>query len=122
MPCFKNTCYRPSAFPLPSMTDSADCNHIDACIYHTSVCVCVFKSWNFAILLKARILDSFVFVSLNSWKPQTTAGLGCSWPKCVFLPRRENSLGKCASKKVPVLSLKTSSQWNHSRPNIIFIE
>ena len=41
MPCFKNTCYRPSAFPLPCMTKAADSNHIEACLYQTSVCVCV---------------------------------------------------------------------------------
>ena len=29
------------AFPLPCMTDSADSNHIEACLYQTSVCVCV---------------------------------------------------------------------------------
>ena len=34
----KSTCYRPSAFPLPCMTDSADCIHIEASFYHTSVC------------------------------------------------------------------------------------
>ena len=38
MPCFKNTCYRPSAFPLPCMTKAADSNHIEACLYQTSVC------------------------------------------------------------------------------------
>ena len=33
----KHTCYRPSAFPLPYMTDSADVHHIEASFYHTSV-------------------------------------------------------------------------------------
>ena len=33
----KSTCYGPSAFPLPYMTDSADVRHIEASFYHTSV-------------------------------------------------------------------------------------
>ena len=32
-----HTCCRPSSFPLPSMTDSADSIHIEASFYHTSV-------------------------------------------------------------------------------------
>ena len=35
----KSSCCRANAFPLLCMTDSADCNHIDACIYHRSVCL-----------------------------------------------------------------------------------
>ena len=31
------TCCRPSSFPLPSMTEEAVQNHIEACLYHTSV-------------------------------------------------------------------------------------
>ena len=34
----KSTCYGPSAFPLPYMTDSADVHHIEASFYQTSVC------------------------------------------------------------------------------------
>ena len=38
----KLSCCRPSTLPLPCMTDSADCNHIEASFYHTSV----FVSWH----------------------------------------------------------------------------
>ena len=56
----KHTCYRPSAFPLPYMTDSADVHHIEASFYHTSVCVCVCVLSQLQLEVPRKYLSYFI--------------------------------------------------------------